>query len=83
MSGELRNALGRDGMEPGNSLKDPAKLVAEDVILMAQNDEELQILSYTCTAWYNRNQLDWKPQKYSVITRGAPTHEVRKFILAG
>lgn len=55
LSGEVRNALGRDGTVTGNSLKDPAKLVADDVVLMVQSDEKLQIPLDTCTAWANRN----------------------------
>lgn len=83
LSSDLRKALGRYETQEGSSLNDPAKLVADDVILLAQNEVELQILLDTFTAWANRKHLEWKPQKCSVISLGTTTPRTRQFTLAG
>lgn len=79
---ELRMAIGQDAEGERESLRDPAKLVADDVILLVEEEESLQILLDACTAWAERNGLEWKPQKCSVVLRDPADIDKRRFILA-
>lgn len=49
-------------------MEDPGKMVADDVILIANSQEELQRLLDTCTSWAERNRLVWKPAKCVIVT---------------
>lgn len=80
---ELRTALGQDAEGGEDCLRDPAKLVADDVILLAEKEDSLQILLDACTAWTKRNTLDWKPQKCSVVIWNQPDTEDRLITLEG
>lgn len=73
LPGELRKTIGLEETAEGNSLKDAAKLVADDVIhglvtLLAKNESDLQVLLDTCTDWAARNGLGWKPKKCSIVS---------------
>lgn len=59
----LRKAQGKDGELEGGNLQELAKLVADDVIILSKDDDELQELLDTCTQWAEINCLVWKPQK--------------------
>lgn len=51
LAGRLRSSLGRDAEGTGPCEKYPRKLVADDVILVAESGEELQVLLDECSAW--------------------------------
>lgn len=69
LAGDLRQAQGKNREAVGDSLEDPAKLVADDVVVIAKSEEGLQTLLDTCTNWAARNHLEWKPQKCSVVVK--------------
>lgn len=69
LAGELRTAQGKPAEEEGDSWEYPAKLVADDVIIIARNSVELQKLLDTCTDWAKQNCLEWIPTKCAVVTR--------------
>lgn len=83
LAGELRKAQGKEAKAEGESLHDPAKLVADDVIILASIKEELQSLLDVCTAWAERNGLEWKPEKCSVVSRSFPIDRSIQCTLAG
>lgn len=64
---DLRGAIGMNGEGGGPSTRDPGKLVADDVILLAKSETKLQNLLDICTTWERENNLDWKPAKCSII----------------
>lgn len=46
-------------------------MVSDDVILIANTQEELQRLLDTFTRWAKRNKLQWKPAKCTVVMENA------------
>lgn len=68
-AGDLRQAQGKHREGEGDSLVDPAKLVVDDVVVVANSEEELQQLLDICTQWASRNHSEWKPQKISVVVK--------------
>lgn len=51
----------------GEIIYDPVKMVADDVILVTNSQDELQNLLDVCTKWALRNRLQWKPAKCVVV----------------
>lgn len=66
----------------GDSLQDPAKLVADDLIIVAKTERDLQTLLETCTEWTQANSLEWKPHKCAVIAQRTSTRDAVQFKLA-
>lgn len=83
LASALRMALGKPAMATSDSFQDKAKLVADDVIIVAQNEIELQLLLDTCTTWAATNHLEWKPQKCSIEAKHSSTSPNRVYTLAG
>lgn len=62
LANELRATQGQDsGLKDSSQYS--AKLVADDVIIMARTEQELQALLDTCTEWAQCNCLKFKPPK--------------------
>lgn len=55
---ELRVALDQEEEGEEACRMDPAKLVADDVILIAIDEETMQTLLDTCTKWAERNMVE-------------------------
>lgn len=83
LASELRKAQGKEAVATGFNLADPAKLVADDVVLPARSEVELQALLDTCTSWAAKNGLEWKPEKCSVVGREVPNTLIKSFQLVG
>lgn len=79
----LRKAQGKKPEEEGDSLQDPAKLVADDVIIIDHSEDELETLLDICTTWAERNYLEWKPQKCYVVYSGLQNNQSSRFKLDG
>lgn len=79
---DLRQAQGKGRGPSGDSVSEPGKLVADDVILVARSEEEMQKLLDVCTHWASRNKLNWKPAKCSIVMERA-TGNLTDLNLAG
>lgn len=79
---EIRSLQGKHVIVDGESLRDPFKFVADDVIVITKIDEELQKLLEVYTDWSERNQLEWKPQKCSAVETNVDGRISIKFFLA-
>lgn len=82
LSRELRTSVGKypEGTCPSEG--DPCKLVADDVLLIATSQEELQTLLNVCASWATQNELEWKLAKCAVIA-GECNEIQRPFTLSG
>lgn len=67
LAGDVRTVIGKSRDPIGPSLSDPRKLVADDVILVDRSSEELQLLIDACNKWAERNSLQWKPAKCTIV----------------
>lgn len=67
LAGDLREAVGENRESCGPSMSNPAKLVADDVILIGRSSEELRRLLEACTKWASNNRLEWKPSKCTIV----------------
>lgn len=83
LAGELRKGVGKAAKAEGDSLQNPHKLVADDVIIIAKGETELQALLDVCTDWARLKCLTWKPQKCSIVAKRTALDEKREFRLAG
>lgn len=62
---------------------DPAKLMVDDVIIIAKDKDELQRLLNICTKWARLNFLEWKLQKCVIVADPTSVSTGSSFILAG
>lgn len=57
LAGELREGQGKSRTATGEILDDPGKLVADDVILVADTQEDMQSFLVVYTRWARHNEL--------------------------
>lgn len=61
----------------GAIVKDPAILVADDVIALSTTLDEMQAISDTCCTWAEANGLNWNPQKSQLLRMIMRAREAR------
>lgn len=69
LSGDLREGKGKPRTATWESLDDACKMDSDDVILVADTKEEMYTLLGVCTRWAQRNSLQWKPTKGTIVVQ--------------